>query len=39
MKITLPSVENFIKEAPFAEVRLGVFSRTTSARAEGKLRW
>lgn len=33
MKITLPSVADFIEEAPFAEVRLGVFSRMTSAKA------
>lgn len=32
MKITVPSVEDFLAEAPFEEVRLGVFSRGSSAR-------
>ncbi len=31
MKITIPSVEAFIAEAPFEEVRLGVFTRHSSA--------
>lgn len=32
MKITVPTVEDFIHEAPFEEVRLGVFSRGSNAR-------
>jgi hypothetical protein len=31
MKITVPTVEDFIQEAPFEEVRLGVFSRGSTA--------
>jgi hypothetical protein len=32
MKITLPSVEDFTQEAPFEEIRLGVFSRGSNAK-------
>ncbi|MEM4381641.1 MAG: hypothetical protein QXX19_05370 [Candidatus Caldarchaeum sp.] len=34
MKIIVPSVEDFLAEAPFEEVRLGVFSRGSSARVK-----
>lgn len=32
MKITVPTVEDFVQEAPFEEIRLGVFSRGSNAK-------